>query len=70
MTHEEESLHEHPLDVCPICGGHQFSWGHLQGSGLNVVHDDTPVVTKLLTMGLRVRARICKSCQNVQLFAG
>lgn len=69
MTREEESLHEHPLDVCPICGGDQFAWGHLQGSGLNVVEDDTPVVTKLLTLGLRVRARICKSCQNVQLFA-
>ncbi len=69
MKDSDTSKHEHRNIACPICGGREFSWGHLQGSALNVVEDETPFAAKWLTMGLRVRARICKSCQNVQLFA-
>ena len=69
MKERARSSHEARDASCPICGGRDFAWGHLQGQGLNVVEDDTPVLAKLLTMGIRVRARICKSCQNVQLFA-
>ena len=70
MTDPERNHDEHKNTACPICDGSDFSWGHLQGSGLTVIEDDSPLLAKILTMGLRVRARICKSCRNVQLFAG
>ncbi len=55
---------------CPICGGTEFAWGHLQGQGLSFKADDAPILSKFLGIGYRVRARVCKACENIQLFAG
>jgi len=54
--------------VCPVCGGREFTWGYLQGQGLNFKADDASLLAKLFGVGIRMRARVCRSCENLQLF--
>ena len=54
--------------TCPVCGGREFTWGYLQGQGLNFKPDDASLVSRLFGFGYRMRARVCRSCENLQLF--
>jgi len=58
------------LTSCPICGGTEFSWGYMQGRGLDYWTDDTAWLARLLPSGNRIRVRFCKACENLQMFAG
>ena len=68
-----ESLDIDPMTVCPICGGKFFSWGELQAGSLQPPKYKEPAGDfweRFTTFGGRdLRARLCNSCGNVQLFA-
>lgn len=57
-------------DPCPICGGTDFSWGHLRGKPRVAYTADGDGFVAWF-MGWRrktVNARHCDRCGNVQLF--
>ena len=55
---------------CPICGGTEFEWGYMQGRGLDFRTTGVPLRDRVFPTGLRIRARRCKACENLQLFTG
>ena len=57
---------------CPCCGGSEFVWGFCNpgGHGLTFkTDDDSWWVRNTILGGVEVKARACKACGNVQLFA-
>lgn len=54
---------------CPVCGATDFEWGKLQASGLDFIPVGSGIMRKVLAGGFRLKARKCKVCQNLQLFA-
>jgi len=54
---------------CPVCGAVDFEWGKLQASGLTFIPEGSSITRNIFAGGFRLKARKCKSCQNVQLFA-
>ena len=54
---------------CTVCGSTDFEWGKLQASGLDFIPEGSGTVRKILAGGFYFKARKCKACKNVQLFA-
>jgi predicted nucleic-acid-binding Zn-ribbon protein len=54
---------------CPICGGRSYSRGSLTAQGINFTPDDASLASKLFRVGVKLPARRCNTCGNVQLFA-
>jgi predicted nucleic-acid-binding Zn-ribbon protein len=54
---------------CPVCGGDSYSWGSVGAQGINFTPDDASVLSKLFRVGLKLPARRCNGCGNVQLFS-
>ena len=53
---------------CPVCGKGEFQWGHLYGQGLTFQPDGTSGLSKAFRFGTKMRARLCSSCRNIQIF--
>lgn len=54
---------------CPVCGGGSYSWGTVGAQGLNYTPDNASILAKFFRVGLKVRARRCELCGNIQMFA-
>lgn len=53
---------------CPICGSTNFVWGAMPHNP-RFVPDDQPLLDKVFNFEEKiVRARLCESCGNIQLF--
>ncbi len=53
---------------CPVCQGDQFEWGAVQAQGLNFHSEKKSWLEKNFSFGFSIRARVCLSCGNLQLF--
>jgi hypothetical protein len=60
-----------PVDTaCTICGDTSYSWGQLkEQSQVEFIRDDASFLETFTAWGgEEVRARLCESCGNIQLF--
>ncbi|MDG3008499.1 hypothetical protein [Paludisphaera mucosa] len=55
---------------CPLCGANSYTWGSLGAQGLAFTPEDASLVGKLFQVGVKLPARRCDGCGNVQLFSG
>jgi hypothetical protein len=58
-----------PERPCHLCGGRDYTWGHMFAQGINFIPEDSHWLTKAFRAGMKLRARRCESCGNVQMFA-
>lgn len=54
---------------CPLCGQDEFDWGDIQAHGLQFHIESATWWETNFTMGYKLRARLCRTCANIQLFA-
>ncbi len=53
---------------CPVCSDETFEWGQLRSQGLVYLKDDSTWLKKQFTLGDKLKARRCISCDNIQIF--
>jgi hypothetical protein len=58
-------------DTCPVCGVRDFEWGwlHPWGEKLWILYTPDDCPPRLGTAGLNIKARRCRQCSRLDLFA-
>lgn len=54
---------------CPVCGQTNYRWGAVMAHGIQYHNDDASFLEKNFSAGTELKARLCKDCGNIQLFA-
>jgi hypothetical protein len=65
MSKDAEEAGSAARNPCPLCGSEKFTWGATGIYPMTFRPDDAG----WFSGGLRVKARKCDSCRNIQLFA-
>ena len=66
MTEPVSKLEKLP---CPICGGLAYSWGNVVANGLTFKSIKASWLSKMVSAGWDLPARICDACGNIQVFS-
>jgi hypothetical protein len=66
MSRDTEKAGSAARNSCPLCGSGKFTWGVARGAYPFTFKPDK---AGWFSGGLKVKARKCDSCRNIQFFA-